>query len=104
MFADRMDVHFDRGGKVFFVMKYVEDLEEDDVECDDEELSLGVRDPTKEWTRHYKKVVEYDSDGDEMPDGDFSDSEPGDLEDRAFSTEDAKKQAPEGKNPVSDSR
>ena len=35
----------------------------------------------REWTRHYQPVDEYDSDGDLMPEGEFSVSDKQDAED-----------------------
>ena len=44
--------------------------------------SFGRDANQREWTRHYQPVDEYDSDGDLMPDGVFSESSEEDLEDR----------------------
>ena len=79
-----VDVKFDGGGKVYFVVKPEKEVMNDVEVQKTQELPLGVTNPTKEWTRLYVKEIEYDPDGDEIPDGDFSDDE---VEEEADHTE-----------------
>ena len=83
-FINMVDVKFDGGGKVYFVVKPEKEVMNDVEVQKTEELLLGVTNPTKEWTRLYVKEIEYDSDGDEIPDGDCSDDE---VEEEADHTE-----------------
>ena len=74
-FINMVDMKFDRGGRAYFVEKPKAESETDVEKLEPEKIPMNLTDPKKEWTRMYEKVVEYDSDGDEIPDGAFSDSE-----------------------------
>ena len=81
-----VDVKYDGGGRVYFIVKPEEEVMNEVEMPKTEGLPLRLIDPKKEWTRLYVKETEYDSDGDEIPDGAFSDSEGEDESDHTEPT------------------